>query len=372
MQIAQNILQINKSQLCKNIKIIKNFLPKNVKICFPIKANAYGHDLELIASCVNDLVDYFAVSCIYEAIRVRKINKNKKILVLGSVSKNLLNLAISNNVVISIQNLEDIDFIENYLSSSSQKITVHIGINTGMNRMGVDYKNYKKTIDKVFNSKKIILEGVYSHFACADEQENINNKIQIEKFNNIIKYVKMKNSDIICHLANSYGMIGQNDVFFDMVRPGILCYGFLPEFKVNKKIYNIKPIAKLITKIVKIIKLTNEQNKVGYSLTYQGEEGEFIAIIPIGYGDGFPRALSNKGCIYINNKKYPIVGKMSMDYLSISLGKNSENIKLNQTVEVISDNNYKDNSVENIAKQLNTITYDIVSTLNTRISRELI
>jgi alanine racemase len=368
-----NILKISSKTLRNNIAIIKQYT--KTKFCLPVKANAYGHGLELIVRNTNDIVDFYAVACATEALEVCKYSFEVPVLIFGVVEATYVSELIKRDVRFSIHSVTDIEKLEYYAQKNNKKIKAHIFVNTGMNMLGVDYTNAKESIDSVLSSKYIELEGVYSHLACADDKYNTFNDLQIERFLKVVDLVKSKKETVICHLANSYASIGRGDTSLDMIRPGILSYGFLPEFKVNESLKKIQPIAKLNTQVIRIITLKDMQ-EVGYSISYSGEVDEQIAILPIGYGDGFPRLLGNKGCVYIDSVgkdiSYPIIGRINMDALAVSLGQNNTGIKVGDVVTVISDNPTKQNSAKNIAKTLGTIEYDIITTLSKRIVRKVI
>ncbi|APC91877.1 MULTISPECIES: alanine racemase [Francisella] len=364
-----NILEINVQTLRNNIKVIKEYVG-NVKFCFPVKANAYGHGLELVVKHSHDLVDFFAVANVFEAFKVLDVVE-KPVMIFGVIEYNYIDRILNKNIRVSIQDYSDIEKLEKFANYYNKKPFVHVSLNTGINRMGVDYKDACRTIQRAYESDFLILEGVYSHLACADNRDHPTNIKQKNRFDNIVEYTKGLSQDIICHLSNSYGFVGQKGICYDMVRPGILSYGFLPEFYVDRSIREIKPIARLLSEVVKIITL-QEGEGVGYSLIYRGFEGEQLAVVPIGYGDGFPRELGDRGFVNINNVMYPMAGRMSMDGLTVSLGVNEYDVKVGDTVELISDIPRNRNSAFSIAKQTNTIEYDIMSTLNDRVIRKVI
>ncbi|WP_245806498.1 alanine racemase [Francisella halioticida] len=362
-----NFLELDIAILRSNISTIKAY--SQSKLCLPVKANAYGHDLQLVVKNTKDIVDFYATACASEALDVYKSSSNKPILIFGVIETLYIKRLIDREIRISVHRFKDIDKIEHYSRQSSKKAKIHIFVNTGMNMLGINCEHVADIVEKAQRSKYIDLEGVYSHLACADEKNNSFNQFQIEKFRKIQEFVKSLNSQTICHLANSYGCIGQKDIIFDMVRPGILSYGFLPDFNVDEQLKVIRPVARLVTKIVKLIKL-DEMPEVGYSICYIGKKSEYIAILPVGYGDGFPRELGNKGVVYAQGKSYPIVGRINMDALAVSLGNNELGLKADDKVELISNRPERKNSAKALAKKLQTIEYDIITTLNQRIIRK--
>ena len=365
----KNIFEIDIKALRDNICILKNYT--NTKLCLPIKANAYGHGLDVVVRYTHDIVDFYATSSAREALSVFKYSLNIPVLILGFVEDTYIKELVEKDVRFTIHSLFDIDKFESYAKEFSKNIKVHLFINTGMNISGVDYTKAKDAINRINNSKYINLEGVYSHLACADEKDHPFNKFQIDKFQSIVDYVKNIDIDIICHLANSYGSIGQKNISYDMIRPGILSYGFLPKFSIVESLKEIKPIGKLLAPIVKIIKLS-DFTKVGYAITYEGELDEQIAILPIGYGDGIFRKMGNHGYVYIGDNPYKIVGRVNMDALSVSLGDNQYSVKVGDQAELISNLPNRKNSVKNIAKFLDTIEYEIITSINKRVMRRII
>jgi alanine racemase len=347
-----NIFEINSEILRNNIKAIKEYT--KTKFCLPVKANAYGHGLEIIVKNTSDIVDFYAVACASEALEVCKYSFEVPILVFGVIEATYVSELIKRDIRFSIHSIADIEKLEDYAQKNDKKLKAHIFVNTGMNMLGVDYVNAEQTIESVLFSKHIELEGVYSHLACADDKENTFNQLQIERFLKVANFANAKKETVMCHLANSYASIGQDDVSLDMIRPGILSYGFLPEFEVDENLKQIKPIAKLNTQVIRIITL-RDMLEVGYSISYKGKADEQIAILPIGYGDGFPRLLGNKGYVYINDISYQIIGRVNMDALAVALGSNNANIRVGDVAEVISDKPRKQNSVKNTAKILGTI-----------------
>ncbi|MCL4126096.1 UNVERIFIED_CONTAM: hypothetical protein GTU68_062627, partial [Idotea baltica] len=363
-----NILKVNKVAIRKNISIIKN-IAGGAKVCFPVKANAYGHEISVIVPMTTDLIDFYAVANIDEAVETTKYT-NKPILVFGYINFEQINEVIGYDLRVSAQDVSDLMRLEKVVRKSDIKIKVHIAVNTGMNRMGMTCTEAKEAIDFAYKSKSIVLEGVYSHLACADQKDHRSNRNQIDRFEEISHYAKSVNGNILCHLANSYGLLGGYDITYDMVRPGIAIYGYLPRFEVCDEAKGIRPVVTLISRVAKIIVLGETSSGVGYSLTYKGETSERIATIPIGYGDGIPRNYGNEvGCVTISGKYYPIVGRISMDALAVSLTKDCT-VKVNDKVEIISDKPSHKNSVKSIAEKLDTIEYDVVTSLNKRLIRK--
>ncbi len=229
-----NILKISKQTLRNNIKIIREYVG-NTKICFPVKANAYGHGIEEIVENTHDLVDFFAVANSLEAFRVTAITK-KPVLVFGVIYYEYLEKMVSENIRVSIQDYDDIEKLEQVAKELNKKIYVHVNVNTGMNRMGVCYNDVCRTIKRVYDSKWIILEGVYSHLACADNRDHPTNVKQKKRFSEIVDYAKELSQDIICHLSNSYGFLGDKEICYDWLGLEFLFMDFFQSFMLKDQL----------------------------------------------------------------------------------------------------------------------------------------
>ena len=232
------------------------------------------------------------------------------------------------------------------------KINFGIHIDTGINRLGIDYKNIPKYI---FDNKNICL--VMSHLASADEIKNQYNQIQRDRFKNIIK--KFKSKSIIYSLANSGGSVLSKSFLFDMIRPGIGLYGGNNNNKLLSK--KITPVIKLSGKIIQI-KTINKNQYIGYNQTFMTNKKTKIAIIGIGYADGIPRSLSNRGIIYYKNNKFKIIGRISMDSFTIDITKSKNNLKVGMFVDII-NHTY---GIEDFAKQCKTISNEVITNIGIR------
>jgi alanine racemase len=367
--MSSNYLKICSDTLQNNLNIIRTEA-NGAKVCLPVKANAYGHGIEQIVSIAKDHVDYFAVANLDEALLVNHFCDYKPVLIFGAIDFDNLHKACA-HFHFSIQEQSDVQRLNDVCDNRSKKIKVHININTGMNRMGIDFNCFENVISEVVNSKNIDIIGVYSHFACADDLHNPQNTIQSDRFAIIHDFVSKLDGDIICHLSNSYGFVGQSNSTYDMVRVGILSYGYLPSFAVNETVSKIMPIASLTTQISKTMVLKSDFTGVGYSHRYYGVTDEHIAILPIGYGDGFFRSLGGKSHVIIAGSNYPIVGSISMDALAISLG-SDDNIKLGDEAIVISSNPADANSARSLARIINTIEYEIITNISSRVFRKIV
>ena len=346
------ILEISKKNIIHNYNFFNKLQKKNI-CAATIKADGYGLGAEEIYKLLlKNGCEHFFVATTKEGISLRKKYKKGNIYILNGIEFNDVNIFKKFNLIPILSNYSD------YIKILSQSIKFGIQINTGINRLGMDFKDYRKISLKSRNIKIIM-----SHLASADEINNTYNSIQLKKFQEIAKL--NKNNAIIFSLANSFGSILSKEYLFNMIRPGISLYGgHFNNLKLNKK---IKPVVTLKAKILQI-KLLEKNQFVGYNQTYKTKKKTWVAIIGIGYGDGLNRLLSNNGKIYFNGNKYNIIGRISMDSVIIDISKEKSIFKNATYVEIIN----KDHGIDELAKTCKTISHEILTSLTNRIERKFV
>ena len=354
---------IDLKNLRHNINLVRK-ITKNKKILVPVKANAYGHGLVEIARFLEkNKIDYLAVAFSSEGRKLREQGIKMPILVFGIVDdpEDVIKYDLACTVY-SSENLRD---LEKMARSYNKKIIVHVNVDTGMGRIGISPDKVVKIVKKIKSSHNLILEGLYTHFASADNEKSSYTRSQLSLFNSLIK--DLNNAGIfipLIHAANSSGILNYSDSYFNMVRPGLMIYGYSPNNKENSA---IKPTLTLKTKVFHI-KTVSSGTSIGYNNNYRAKKKERIATLPIGYGDGYNRLLSNCGKAIIKDKWGFVVGNISMDQTTIRVS--DETVKRGTEVILIGKSRTKKITVESIAQQLNTIPYEIVCNLNNRIKRE--
>lgn len=362
-------IEINLSNLENNINEIKKMLSKKTKIMAVVKANAYGHDSVLISRKLMDIgIKDFAVATLDEAIELRKNNINENILILGFTNFLDLKYVIKYDL---IQTIVDYDYSEKIKELNlKEKLKCHVGINTGMNRIGEKSENLDK-LYKIYENEKLDILGTYSHLCVADSSslEDIEfSKMQIEKFDKCIKALNKKgyNTGMI-HLQSSYGLINYPNLNYDYVRIGILMYGVnssKESYQLNT--LNLKPVLSLKTRITSIKEIYNNDS-VSYGRTYIAKEKRKIATLGIGYADGIPRSLSNKDMLVCINGYYgKVIGKICMDQMIIDITE-LPNVKVGDIATLIGDD--KKIYAEEISNKADTITNELLCRLGTRLKR---
>jgi alanine racemase len=352
-----NYKTISLSNFESNIKLINGILDKS-KIMLVVKANAYGHDMKIIVKKAIAIgVDYFLVYNFKEALEVRKISQNSKILVLGYTANLYLSILVRFNIHITISSTEQLDFIK----KNNIPIKFHLKFETGLNRYGINFdKKTKLTLKQTKDYINLNLAGIYSHFSSADSNLKYSLK-QYKSFLKIIQYFKENNLKTgVVHLANSSGLLISKKYHFDYCRVGLLAYGYNPS-----KFHQIQvlPVMKL-SSYISSIKWVEKNQPVGYGNTYITNKRTLVAIVSIGYADGIKRILSNSLSVLINEKPFNCIGRISMDSFMINIT-NSNNLKLGDEVIILS-NNDPDLMLE-MCYKANTIPYEILTTFGSRI-----
>lgn len=351
---------INLNHLKHNIKYLKS-LCGSTQLYPVIKADAYGHGIRKIFEFLStQLIEGVCVATCSEILKVSKLNLNINILHLGRIS--LINEKLfSNKIIYTINCIEDVIYIDDICSLKNKKIRCYIKIDTGMNRMGCKESDFITIFKQVISSKYIKLEGIYSHLACAEDSDSLNNKAQINLFQKIINLSKDYN--LKYHILNSAGLFNFPNLKHDIVRCGLSVYGVS---SLGKPSDNLLPVMTLKAPVV-LTKTIAKNESVGYGCTYIAEKSKKIAIIQCGYADGIPRDFGNSGNVYYDKYIFPIIGKVSMDLICIDISSmiNSDILK---EVIIWGGEEY-DSRLEIIANKYNTIPYVYLTGLSNRVDK---
>lgn len=335
------------------------------KIMAIVKANAYGHGIrEITERVIKNGVEYIGVGFLEEAIFLRQNEIEAPILVMGGILGYQLKKFIQNDIDITVSSLELARHINEELHL--QKARVHLKIDTGMERIGVTHTYAVEFVKRVAQMKNIEIVGIYSHFATADEGDKSFTLTQLERFETILYELKKSGIEIpIKHIANSGAIADVDRSVFDMVRPGIAVYGIYPSGQVSTGM-NLKPVLSLRSKVV-FIKRVPKNTGISYGLKYYTENDTNIVTVPIGYGDGYSRLLTNKGEVLIRGKRYPVVGAVCMDQLMVNVG--DDKVEIGDEVVLIGQVANEEISATELADKIGTIPYEITCMINARVPR---
>ena len=361
--------EINLDNLAHNIQEVRRVTNKNTQVTAVIKADAYGHGAVSVGkTLLENGANRFAVATLSEAIQLRSHFLDTKIMVLGYTPENLAKEVIENNIIQTIYSLDQAKEFSKMAISLNKKIIIHIKIDTGMHRLGLLPTN--ETVNEILEINKLknlVIEGIFTHFATADELNKDYTMDQVKKFNFVTKELEKQGLNIpIKHVSNSAAIIDLPELNFDMVRAGIMLYGLYPSININHKAVELKEVMCLKAKIAQIKEL-NAGAGISYGLKYTVEKNAKIAILPIGYADGYTRILSNQSHVMINGIKAPVVGNICMDQCIIDI--TGIDVNVGDDVVLFGGNNSNGISIDSIANILNTINYEVVCMVNKRVPR---
>lgn len=340
---------IDTNALKFNALKIKNEIGKDVKLCGVVKAEAYGHGGVVIANNLKEICDYFAVACVKEAMELRDRNILTPIVVLGIVPINDIKYCVFNDISVNISSLsqlvcvikklKDLNLNENF------KLKIHLKVNSGLNRLGFsNILEFKKALKIIELNNEVKLVGIFTHFATKQNDENF----ILEQYNEFKRYVNLINDKcIIIHNCNSYATLHKKEFLNSMVRCGFAIYGWLEGFK---------PVLKITTEIIQINKIKDAT--VGYDRTFYAHNKK-IAVLPIGYADGFDRRLSNNFKVLVNGEYAKVVGNICMDMCMIDVT-NIKNVDIGTKVTILGKDKDKSVTVYDYAKALDTSPYEVL------------
>ena len=359
---------INLGALKSNISEIKKAMPSGTLIMPVVKADAYGHGATEVAAAINDSAYGFGVATIEEAMELRQSGVKKPILILGTLSSNHFEEAVRHDITVNIYTEDMAKQLSMAATTLGKKATAHISLDTGMNRIGIkcDDDGFE-TFKKIISYPCLEITGIFSHFATADEKDKEKALGQRQKFDDFCNRIEKSGIHIpVKHINNSAGICDFNDVPYDMVRPGIILYGFYPSDEVSKEI-NLTPVMELKSHVSYIKKVPAGEG-ISYGLTYVTETERTIATIPVGYADGYPRLLSNKGRVIIKGKYAPVVGRICMDQFMVDIT-DIDGVSIEDEVTLIGRDGASFIGADEIAEQAGTISYEIVCGISKRVPR---
>ena len=351
---------INLKNIEHNISYLNSVINKSEMFAV-IKANAYGHGAVKIAKLLsNHNVFGFCVATQDEVVELVENKISKPILHLGKIDSSNSNIFKFDNVRFTLNDLTDIAILESYSKKLSKKIKCHIKVDTGMNRMGLKFHDFKENINLIMKNKHLDVEAVYSHLACSSESKSKQNTKQIEKFKLCIKLMSHYN-EVKYHLLSTSGIFNFNDNIYDFARLGLSIYGASSLGEINE---NLKPAMELKAP-VKLIKNIVKGETIGYGATYTAKKNMKIGIIQFGYADGLPLSFSNNGYVEFENKIFPILGRISMDLTCIEV---DETVKLFDEVTLWGSDS-KEMRLETLSRTHNTMPYVFFTNLSKRVKR---
>lgn len=377
-RVFRSDLKVNiySKRLVENVSKLRSLCTGGQKFCAVVKANAYGHGVSEVVKILRDQpVDFFAVANIYEAAFIAPLlRKHQNILIFEPLNSNVrdehLALCIEKGFHCAICSIEAAKCLISKLGGSDKKINLHINIETGMGRLGIEPAGAMELIKVIDSSENLCIKGVYTHFATADEDDLSFAYEQIENFDRFIKSSKLKSrKDIIIHAANSAATMKLPQSHYDMVRCGIAMYGYYSRSQKQPPI-ELSPALELQAPIVHLKHLPAGRS-VSYGRSYFTKRDTLSAIIPFGYSDGYSRVFSNNASVRIGDRFAPVIGRVCMDQFMIDVT-DINNIKVGDWVTVIDSDHKSPAGAYRLADIAGTICYEILISLHHHLKRVVI
>jgi alanine racemase len=368
MKNYRAVAHIDLKVLEENYRMIKSRLSEDVKILCVVKADAYGHGMIQVAAKLASIgADYLGVALISEGIQLRSHNVSIPVLVMGGMMPwEDVQQVLDNDLTVVVHNMDMLKRIKAACILQDKVINIHLKVDTGMGRLGFNPGDIPSVVEAIKDSKHIKVEGIMSHFSSSEIRDEYG-KIQVMVFRNILQL--FQDSGIITklnHMANSGAIGNYPEAHFNMVRVGINLYGSYSDIEL-KESFPLKQVMKLISWIA-LVKEFPPGYSLSYGRTYTTKKSQNIACIPIGYADGYPRALSNIGYVLIRDKRCNMVGKVCMDWILVDVT-DIEDVSAGDEVILLGNGNTDAITADEMAQLTGTIPYEILCKISARVPR---
>jgi alanine racemase len=333
-----------------------------------LKANAYGHGIVRVAILMQNLgADYLGVAVLEEGILLRESGVTMPILVLGGILGNQVPHFLTYDLTITASSIDKLKQVDSVAKSMGVTAKVHLKVDTGMERIGVHYYNAEGFIRTSLECAHLDVEGIFTHLANSDAVDLDHSRLQVSRFRHVLSfYDKLgETPPRYQHIANSGAILQLPEARFNMVRPGIMLYGVYPSREVNRTV-TVKPALTWKSRVV-YFKVIQPNHPVGYGSTWQAEHPVRAVTVPVGYGDGYFRSMSHQAQVIIRGKRYPVIGRISMDQIVVNI--ESDSAYNDDEVVLIGAADGERITVEDLAGWAGTSPYEILTNINTRVPR---
>lgn len=363
------VVEVDLDAIKHNIGQFRRHLSSGIKIMAIVKADAYGHGAVSVAkTALSSGADWLGVAFLDEALELRAAGIKAPILVMGYTPPRGISVGIEEEISLTISSLETAEMIARHVQEKGKKAQVHLKVDTGMSRLGLALEEVIPTVEKLKAIQGLQLQGLFTHFATADEKDKTQTRKQYRRFSKIIAQLRNRGITIpVIHTSNSAATIDLPEYAHSMVRIGIGMYGYYPSADVNQQAVRLQPALSLKTRIVHL-KRPPAGEGVSYGRTYLSDGTRWIATLPIGYADGYSRLLSSRGEVLVKGRRVPIVGRICMDQLMVDVTEVMP-VALNEEVVVYGRQGTEAIFASEIATLLSTIPYEVTCMINRRVPR---
>ena len=361
-------MEIDLGRLRRNLQLIRRDLPAAVKLLAVVKDEAYGHGaLDVARIAVEEGAWGFGLSTLEEAMTLRDGGITAPLLLLGERQEAELEWCVAHDLTVCLNEAHNVRALAKIAAKLGKQVPVHVKIHTGMSRYGVRWDEALPLLEQVVAEKSLSLEGVMTHFSQSDEIDKTFANLQFARFNEVLHALAERKIPVkLRHTCNSGGLLDLPHAHLDMVRPGILMYGIFPS-QVCRTIDGIQPVMSVKARIAAIQKLKPGE-VVGYGMRYTATSERRIAILPIGYGDGFPR-VRNEGGVLIHGQRAPLIGGIAMDALMVDITDIPQAQMWDEAV-IMGRQGDLEITARDTAKLKNSVTYDVLTGWRLRLRRK--
>ncbi len=332
-----------------------------------VKANAYGHGAaQVAATALASGAQYLAVALVEEGIELRAEGVKVPILVFGGMVPEQAPLFARHGLIATVYTREAAQALAQEASRTNRAVPVHVKVDTGMGRVGVDWKEAVPFLRWLAGVEGVRVEGIYTHFATADEKDKAFAELQLARFQQVLEGAQELGLRLLRHAANSGAILDLPASYFDLVRPGVMMYGYYPSPEVSRSV-PLRPAMTLKTRVL-FVKRVERGTSISYGRQFIASEPTTIATLPVGYADGYNRLLSNQAEVLIRGRRYPVVGRVCMDQILVNLGPESD-VQPGEEVVLLGRQGEEEISIYAICEKLRTIPYEVTCWVSSRVPR---
>lgn len=355
---------IDSAALCHNVQLLRRCLRQGTRLLAVVKADAYGHGLRLVAPVLARAeVDAFGVATVAEGAELRGLGLRHPVLVLLGAHGRELEVAAEEDLAVALLDREHLREIER--ANLRRRLRVHVKVDTGMGRLGTDLEALDALLAELERARNVVVEGVFSHFGRADCVDTDLCRAQVRRFAHAVRLVKKRWPRCIAHLANSAGTWSAADSHFDMVRPGLLLYGVSPGDSLG--IEGLRPVMCFTAPVIQVRELPPGR-PLSYGQTYITQRSTRVAVLGVGYADGYDRRLSNLGMVGIHGCKVPVIGRICMDATLVD-ATDAPPVRVGDRALLWGELPGMRIGVDEVASRAGTISYELLTRLGVRVCR---
>ena len=360
-QIRPTTAHIDLERLRSNVDVLRGRMDPHVKLLAPVKGDAYGHGLVRVGRALEARVDAFGVALVEEGKALRAAGVEKHILCLGGVGHDGAETALAHRLTPLLFDLDSAERLDRAAKARGVPVAVHLKVDTGMGRLGLALHEWDRFLDRLADHAWLRVEGICTHFCAADEDETFTLE-QARRFETALEAARTRAfMPSLVHMANSAAMLRFPQLHRDMVRPGLALYGVSP---LSTPVPGLQPVMRVTTQVL-YVKNVPRGATVGYGRTWTAPRPTRLATLPVGYADGYPRALSGRGEVVVHGRRCPVRGRVCMDLMMVDVTDVTTTVRPGDEIELLGDGV----TASELAEQAGTIPYEILAGFSERVPR---